>query len=222
MPTGLPDKFLWTKMGADAGQAIDAIVHRKDLERQCGEGLFAWGIGNSIPSIERLAKTGTVIPVVFSHMKAKARAIDEKPEKVYVWNSYLKDGVCVPLPAHMLITSRTDKNYYALFCDSKSSLRQQHEEQVFFSQLLNAETGNKLGHSQVTSLVKRSLDKPALKPYGVSFIANLSGPLHCKLANATEISLSLAQELSFKNIASTPEEWMRVVAKVRNVGSTVS
>lgn len=36
----LPDVFLWTKMGYDAKQGLCAILIRKELERQAGNGEF--------------------------------------------------------------------------------------------------------------------------------------------------------------------------------------
>src|SRR5437773_1823143 len=53
----------WTRMQAEAGQGIEAIVSRKELERQAGGGLFCWGIGNAPPrSLSALVRAGWRIP----------------------------------------------------------------------------------------------------------------------------------------------------------------
>jgi 4-aminobutyrate aminotransferase-like enzyme len=51
----VPDIFCWTKMGTEAGQTLGTILRRKELERQAGSGIFAWGIGNSLGASPALA-----------------------------------------------------------------------------------------------------------------------------------------------------------------------
>ena len=40
--------FVWSKMQAEAGQGLAAIVARKEAERAAVDGIFWWGIGNSL------------------------------------------------------------------------------------------------------------------------------------------------------------------------------
>lgn len=42
----------WSRMQAEAGQSLDAIVRRKELEREANGGLFLWGVGNLIRILE--------------------------------------------------------------------------------------------------------------------------------------------------------------------------
>jgi hypothetical protein len=44
--TEIQRSFIWTKIQADAGQSVDRILNRKELERQSGK-TFWWGIGES-------------------------------------------------------------------------------------------------------------------------------------------------------------------------------
>lgn len=74
------DFVCWTKMQAEAGQPIETIVARKELERQAGDGMFMWGVGNA-PAllINTLARLEQRVPVVFSLMKTKPKAVDLAP-----------------------------------------------------------------------------------------------------------------------------------------------
>ena len=125
----IPPVFCWTKMGAEAGQGLADILRRKDLERACGNGVFAWGIGNSIgPAIEHARSAAQIqrLEALFSPMKSAPKTIDAAPSKILVWTGYYtREGTTAELPRHMLITSRgsesTDgkKNHYALICRSR-------------------------------------------------------------------------------------------------------
>jgi hypothetical protein len=42
-----PAAFVWTKIQAEAGETLDRILGRKELERLAGNGSFWWGIGES-------------------------------------------------------------------------------------------------------------------------------------------------------------------------------
>ena len=124
----------WTRMQAEAGQSLDAIVARKEYERRAGCGLFFWGVGNAPPvGITALARMGRQIPVIFSIMKTEARANDSRPTRTVIWRRYFdSDGFERPLPRHALVTSRGDnangaKNvHYALMCWSDAPLRLEH------------------------------------------------------------------------------------------------
>jgi hypothetical protein len=48
MQNHLPEAFVWTRFGTEAGQTIDRILARKEAERIANGGLFLWGIGNSV------------------------------------------------------------------------------------------------------------------------------------------------------------------------------
>ena len=47
----IPNYFCWTKIGTEAGETIESILLRKELERISNNGIFLWGVGNSIEPI---------------------------------------------------------------------------------------------------------------------------------------------------------------------------
>jgi hypothetical protein len=126
---GLPDKFVWTKIQADAGQTVQRILHRKELERQSG-GTFWWGIGESKQRKIRTALAKhTQLAVIFSLMKAKPHKRDSDPDGVLLWECYESPRGTVPLPAHAVVISRAhDRNgvqktrYYALVCENSAGI----------------------------------------------------------------------------------------------------
>src|ERR1700722_15920090 len=87
----VPGMFCWTKMGTEAGQPLEVILRRKDLERECGDGVFAWGIGSSIgPPLEyarRLVREAS-IDAFFTPMKSRSRAADSEPTGTVMWRAY--------------------------------------------------------------------------------------------------------------------------------------
>lgn len=38
----------WSKVQAESGQTLNAIVARKEKERLAGAGVFFWGVGNAL------------------------------------------------------------------------------------------------------------------------------------------------------------------------------
>ena len=59
-----PEYLCWTRMQVEAGQALESIIARKEIERRAGGGLFFWGVGNA-PStaINALARLEIAIPL---------------------------------------------------------------------------------------------------------------------------------------------------------------
>lgn len=106
----IPPVFCWTKMGTEAGQSLDGILRRKELERRAGHGLFAWGIGNSLGVAAKLAQEETQdseVEVLFTPMRSAAKQVDVAPSQVLLWLGYLgENGEQIRLPNHMVITSR--------------------------------------------------------------------------------------------------------------------
>jgi|SRR5580693_804078 hypothetical protein len=94
--TTWPTVFCWTKMQAEAGQPLAHILRRKDLERSAGDGVFFWGIGNSLGTriLDLLGASGCPV-VVFSTMRSKPKSEDASPDSVLRWTGYL-DGTCLP------------------------------------------------------------------------------------------------------------------------------
>ena len=107
----LPDYFVWTRYGTESGEAAESILSRKERERQAADGLFLWGVGNSVaPSVRKLLAhlRGRDPEVVFSPMLAAPRAIDVSPAEVVAWRSARGiDDRDWEMPEGTLVTSRT-------------------------------------------------------------------------------------------------------------------
>lgn len=185
------DLVCWTRMQAEAGQTLDQIVARKELERQAGQGLFCWGVGNApAASIGSLARSGTPVTVIFSKMKGKARLEDSRPRRVLLWRKFRDlNGDERELPANVIITSRGDtkttekKRHYALMCFSAAPLSIKHGIPFDPSAYRNASgAGGVIGYSQVTALLRRATVSETTGSYEANFTARLSGsywvPLH--------------------------------------------
>lgn len=84
----IPEYFCWTRYGTEAGESIDMILKRKEEERLQNDGVFLWGIGNSIgPAIKELLTKTDTPKVLFSPITTKARDVDRAPECTVQWTS---------------------------------------------------------------------------------------------------------------------------------------
>lgn len=201
-PSSAIDYMCWTRMQAEAGQGLERIIRRKEQERLAGDGLFFWGVGNA-PStmIRALSRMGARIPVVFSVMKGKPKAIDEKPDAVVAWNGYIdSQGVEQTIPEHVLVTSRRDsaggpkRSHYALMCFSASPLELQIGRPFDHRRYRNAGlAGGMIGASQVTALIEPcdSLNGAGQADYDQNMIAELTGSYWVKLTRPSPISAEL-------------------------------
>jgi len=109
MPLGeLPDAFCWTKMQAEAGQRLDLIVRRKELERLAGNGRFFWGIGNSVRKrVGDLVNRVSAPRAIFSTMKSAPKSSDVRPDSTLLWTAHFdRDGSPRPLPEYVLLLRR--------------------------------------------------------------------------------------------------------------------
>lgn len=224
----LPNSFVWTKMGAESGEALNTIIRRKDYERQLGDGLFAWGIGNALgKAVGALAAETSSPMAVFSPMLSKPKFEDTNPSGVLLWTAYeVGDGIGHPLPQHIVVTSRAHKTdgamprHYALLCHSESSLLQEQDkfEAVTPAGLRNFTTGNPLGASQVTSVVRRAGCPPAdARNYAVSFTAMLATPRYVRLLAPRTLS---AKEVDLMTMAAKHgfDQWQTFVRLIRGTG----
>lgn len=229
----VPGLFCWTKMGVEAGQDLRSILRRKELERQAGNGIFVWGIGNSVgPTIREVVANNKNLPVLFSPIQSKPRLVDVKPAALIVWLSYIDDrGEARPLPGHTLVTSRGDdprtgsqKRHYALLCHSERSLLEEAPDEVDFDELRNAATSKTLGFSQVTALVRRTprevggIGSPGRR-YQVPFKAELFSPYCVRLADGASLPSSLAEEIVEVAKVANPSEWADFVQSIRALAS---
>ncbi len=225
----VPGLFCWTKMGVEAGQDLGTILRRKELERQVGDGVFVWGIGNSVgPTIREVIPGNRNVPILFSPIQSKPRAVDSKPSVLILWLSYIDDrGVRHELPHHALVTSRGDdqfagmqKRHYALLCHSNRSLLDNDTHEVDFNELCNASTNKGLGFSQVTALVRRIpklgvLPKGTGKKYPVPFQAELFSPYCVRLADGVVMPANLADEIAGIARDASATEWSNFVHDLR-------
>jgi len=82
----IPRYFCWTRFGTEAGQEFSRIIERKEEERQVGNGMFLWGIGNAVgPSILALLRVSGYPEVLFSPIKSAPKSFDVNPSAVAAW-----------------------------------------------------------------------------------------------------------------------------------------
>lgn len=223
----VPDIFCWTKMGTEAGQTLDAIIRRKELERRAGNGVFAWGIGNSLGTSVDLARQmspGGNVDVLFTPMKSAPKQTDVAPSQTFLWLSYIEcDGRIAALPEHLLITSRggvSKKTHYALLCHSDSSIEEEAmESYIYAASARNLASSNRIGPSQVTSMVHYGchLDMPNDVPYKVAFRAVLHKQGFLKLVNPVCLEGSVAKLYHRVCAVDTATEWLSLALEVRHM-----
>jgi len=184
----LPRSFCWTRFGTEAGETIEAILARKEAERQASGGGFFWGIGNSIaPAIAELVRRVDQPEVLFSPIKSRPRRADVAPRCVVRWTSAEGlSGGAFELPSHASITSRWDparpaQARYALVCSSAEPLEIANAERLNFGALRNLRSGAPLGASQVTAVVHRADTGLDGGDYTVAFRAALVEPYFVRL-----------------------------------------
>lgn len=221
---GIPSIFCWTKMGTEAGQSLDLILRRKELERRSGQGLFAWGIGNSLGVAAILARQearSNEVEVLFTPMRSAAKHADVSPTQVLLWLSYHnEDGVETRLPSHMVITSRGSgrRSHYALLCEGRSDITIPGNLGVIDSnRAKNFASLNPLGASQVTAVVRyqTACNELPEKHYPVTFRAKLHGAGFVRLASPVVLEGNLANLYHKVCQSETVEEWLEGTASLR-------
>lgn len=217
------DLVCWTRMQAEAGQRLDAIVRRKELERRAGEGLFAWGVGNA-PSrmIGGHARSGAEIRTVFSIMRSRPRAVDADPRGILLWRRYLDErGVERRLPENILVTSgagdadRPKRAHYALLCRSEHTLALGRSPSAFDpSAHRNAGvSGRPVGASQVTALLRRVAPDGPAPGYAVDMEARLTGACWVRLTDPVPVARARVDALD--EVADV-DRWLEAVYELRS------
>ena len=220
----LSDSFLcWSRMQAEAGQGIEAIVARKELERRAGEGVFLWGVGNA-PSvaINALARLREPVPVVFSIMKSRPKKIDSTPSRVVAWRRYVDaEGAERDLPSNSIVTSRGDsakgakRAHYALMCRSGEPLALARGEAFDVSAYRNAGgKGAPVGASQVTALLRQVTEPSGKTDYEANLKADLDGSYWVRLTDPINVPSHLLNRLSLAEQLDI-EEWMELARDIR-------
>ena len=184
----LPHSFCWTRFGTEAGETIQAILARKEAERQASGGVFFWGIGNSIaPAVAELVRRADEPEVLFSPIRSRPRHVDVAPGCVVRWTlAEALSGEAFELPSHASITSRWHPARpgvarYALVCSSALPLEIAAAERLNFGALRNLRSGAPLGASQVTAVVRRADACRGGSEYSVAFRAALVAPYFVRL-----------------------------------------
>lgn len=217
-----PDEYLcWSKMHAEGGQQLAAIISRKEQERRACKGTFFWGVGNAPSSvIGPLARLKYSVPVIFSIMKSKPKPRDTHPTGLLVWRKYFDvDGVVRDLPPGVLVTSRAHTsqkaktNHFALACYSRTKLRLVRGI-AFDPTAYRNVSGGILGYSQVTALVQKFRAHDAKASYEENLRANLTGSYWVKLADPILLPLEKLRLLE-NNTFSDDRNWVEIVGSMR-------
>lgn len=213
-------------MGSEAGQGLHDIIKRKELERQAGGGLFAWGIGNSVGPAIKYAKTSrpsAELEALFTPMKSAAKAIDVNPSSIVLWRGYEDENGCYELPPHVLVTSRgrstsgeDKRSHYALICHSRRSLLEQEGEvAIDHHAVRNLVSSNPVGASQVTSIVSYIKAQSRAPSYPVLFRARLVESAFVRLVCPIALSGRLYQRYLEVCSSRDAEEWRSGLAALK-------
>lgn len=225
----IPPVFCWTKMGTEAGQPLESILRRKELERRAGGGLFAWGIGNSLGVAAKLAQQEmrcNEVDVLFTQMRSAAKHIDVAPSTILLWlNCLNEEGRLVRLPSHMVVTSRGNlaqagrkRAHYALICNSSHDITFAATGGVIdANRARNFASLNPLGASQVTAVVRYQSSREPLpeKSYPVTFRAKLHGAGFVRLASPVVLNGKLA--ILYRQLCNSvsADEWAEGALQLR-------
>lgn len=219
---GIEEYVCWSRMQAEAGQGLEAIVDRKEVERQAGCGLFFWGVGNPPALIAKaLARANIPVRAVFSIMRSRPKSIDVAPTRTFGWRRYIDArGVVQSLPAHILVTSRADspsgpkRSHYALMCRSDEPLALLRGQRFDPDAYRNAGgTGARVGASQVTAMLRRVGEESSETHYEENLTAWLTGGYWVRLVDPValgEVSLDLVSKLAEVDV----KDWSRNVQRI--------
>jgi len=219
----LDEYVCWSRMQSEAGQGLEAIIARKELERRTGDGHFLWGVGNPpATSISALARIGSRVPVVFSIMKSRPKTIDVAPARTAAWRRYFDtSGNERPLPANSVVTSRANsaggvkRAHYALMCFSREPLTISRGTPFDVSAYRNAGgTGAPVGASQVTALLRRVAEPGKTSDYEINLIAWLAGGYWVRLSDPVEVAPETSTQLDHSS-GLDPQGWLSLVARLR-------
>lgn len=191
----IPSAFCWTRFGTEAGETIEEILDRKEQERRDNDGVFFWGIGNSVaPGLAALLEMSERPEVLFSPIKGRPRAVDRAPAARFAWRAGQDlSGAHFELPPLARVTSGgpaggPGRAHYALVCASSGPLAvDRGGVDLDFSDLRNLVSGNPLGASQVTAVVRmlRSGSRSDLR-YIVAMRAELTPPYFVRLTEVLD------------------------------------
>jgi hypothetical protein len=214
-------------MQAEAGQPLDFIVARKELERRAGDGLFFWGVGNPPNrNAHALARLKQEVDVVFSVMKTPPKGVDANPSGVLLWRKFLDaEGVQRDLPPNALITSRSETStgkkrvHYALMCHSDSPLVLGDFGAFDPTAYKNfGDKGAQIGSSQVTALVQLEGQGFGRSEYKINLRAKLTEAYWVRLLDPVEIAATgrnqLGESFPSETVRSSAD-WCKFVSELK-------
>lgn len=182
----IPEAFCWAKVAWDDEQSTGEIIRRKELERQAGEGVFAWGIGNAIEGAARSARAlmhPRPLEVLFTGMRQAPKPVISSSASRLLWLGYylLGSDELRPLPTSMVITSRNQpcsvddrRGRYALICMSPISLSESGQAvSISNGRLRNLVSTRPVATSQMTSVVRHDRGALGGLSYSLLFRASL-------------------------------------------------
>jgi hypothetical protein len=181
----MPSFFVWTKMGVESGERLTQIVQRKESERIAGQGVFWWGIGNSLGSAVRTTASQQAgrLPVLFSRMLGRPKFSDVRPDAVWRWTGWEDhNGRTHPVPPHVNVISRgaaSKGKHYALVCYAAEPISLGGMGR-FDPNSCRTLSGKIPGASQVTALLDGTAGHSA-GAYEIAFRATLIEPWAVKL-----------------------------------------
>jgi hypothetical protein len=121
-------------------------------------------------------------------MRSRPRVVDARPSSVVAWTAgetLAGDEIVLPAAAH--VTSRGDvqqrRSHYALVCQRDVPLALGCLGVVDARALVNLLSGNPVGASQVTAVVKHHRGTFGGPEYSISFRATLVEPYFIRLRN---------------------------------------
>lgn len=202
----LPKIFCWTRFGTEAGEPIERILDRKEAERRANGGVFLWGIGNSVaPGIAELIRRSDRPEVLFSPIKSRPRSADVNPVNVASWTvGETLAGSQFELPRTMSILSRCSDQarcapHYALICSLDKPLVLSDLGRLAFRALRNVVSGNPLGASQVTAVVRQiDMRDGDSGDYTVAMRAQLVAPYFIRLREPVAVPVGLLSDSSIE------------------------
>lgn len=215
----------WSRMQAEAGQSLDAIICRKELERQANGGLFLWGVGNAPSRLTPIiAMMKQPVSAIFSVMKSKPKQIDAEAKDLLLWRAYY-DAAGTPrrLPAASIVTSRAGssagrkRSHYALMCRSDSPLRIDRGGARFDPQAFRnvGERGGPVGASQVTALLRQVAAQRDDASYEVSMTADLVEGYWVRLCDP--VLIGPKEKVELDNLSSSSAAaWELLAARLKN------
>ena len=202
----LPEFFCWSRLGAEAGESVAAIIARKEVARALDDGRFLWGIGQKVgPAIRALLERVERPDVIFTDMLSVPKPRDANPASTVLWRAGVDlDGVPTALPGHSLVTSRGDRTeHFALVCRSDEPLDTQPPGHEFRKcDVRNIASGKVPADQQNTTTVRYSPDPGSTgRHYRVRFRAELVPPYFVTLGDPVEVPDDVRRSAATADVA---------------------